>query len=259
MLKIKDYFTVRKLISSRELLISKEEEKELTGKDVSKIKFIYENFEFMWINWSLVKKVSLEQLIIFEKYNYDNLEDVITLLTNNYNIKEFITEILEKYRWSFVPYISRMVKLTYTLDQIKFIIENEMYFYKYHDKFDYYEFVDKVSKLGFDYRKEIVTTCSINFLESIKKLYSIAECNVLIAAKNNIIEFEFSEKEFLDFIMLCHNNKFSAYEIYTIMSLDKVCEYGYPIDFDFIMDEINKGKTKEDILEEQIESLLIYQ
>ena len=258
MLKFKERFFVSKLISYKELLITKEEKKELTVEDVAKIQFIYENFEFKFINWSFIKKFTLSQLQTFLCYQFKKLEDLETLLMNDYNIKEFVTEILQKNRGDFGIYISRMIKLNYKIEQINFIIKNEMYFEKYHDMFDYDEFVEKVSKLGFDHKIELVTNCSINFLEFIRKLYSITECYVLIATKK-IIEFEFSEKELLEFIKLCHSNGFSVYEIYTLMSLDKVCECGFPLDFEFLREEIKKGKDKEKILDEQIENLIRFQ
>ena len=83
-----------------------------------------------------------------------------------------------------------MIKLNYSIDQIKFLLERKMLYNSYNVKYNYYEIFTEYTNLGFDPSQENVILYSTSFLKKIREIYSITECYILtnIKQKNIIIK-----------------------------------------------------------------------
>lgn len=159
-LNFKDLIYVKKLILSGKLLISKKDRKALTEEDVSKLSFINETSADKKIYWRLIKNVSLDEIKKLFIYLTFDLHELNIFLNNGYDIEKFIEEILMVYKDNYSEYIIKMIKLNYTIEQIKFLLENKMLYNTYHCHFDYYEIFDEYTNLGFDPSKKSVISCS---------------------------------------------------------------------------------------------------
>ena len=244
MLNFKERIYVKKLIFSKKLLISKKDREKLTKGDIFKLRFISGISGDEKIYWHFIKNVSLDQMKQLLRYLTFDLNELNIFFSKWYNIQKFIEEILMVYKDSYSRYIIKMIKLNYSIDQIKFLLERKMLYNSYNINYNYYEIFTEYTNLGFDPSQENVILYSTSFLKKIRKIYSITECYILTNIKQK--KYYYKEDEFLNLILLLHDNNFSVYEIFTL------CNIGCDIDIDDIRTELIARKTKDQIFEKYI-------
>lgn len=251
-LSFKDKRFLNKLLKNKTLLDFDNEENNISGVEIEKLRFIVSKFkdEKFDISYEFIKKLSIHEITAFEMYT-ENWFEVERLLKYNYNLKELLSKIVFPYLNA--KAINSMDKVVikqvahncnideinvnehalnygfdnvysilyyskgYTIDQIIFLLDNNMtYAPNYHEIFDYDEILNCF--------KEAKLDCSWYYygyfsLEFIKKLPSYKK----------MFKDEEELKDVLEILLrYCERNNYGRYEqIFNIF-----------VQYEFTIDEI---------------------
>lgn len=249
-LNFKDKRFVNKLLKKGILVDFENEENNISTVEIEKLRFILSKFkdDKFEISYEFVKILSIHKIIAFAmyieewymvekilKYNYDLKEllskivfpylkekastpmdkVIIDQLANSCNIDEIVSnKHAINYEYSKVSYIMYYSE-DYTIDQIIFLLDNNMlYPAYYHDTFDYDEILHIFKEAKLDYTWYYYGYFS---LESIKKLPSYKK----------MFKDEGELKEVLTkLINYCRSNIYTRYE----KIFDIFVEYEFTID-----------------------------
>lgn len=211
MLKLKDRLYLRKLIKFNEVYITKQDKK-ITDEDIKKIRYIRKIDCFANVEVKLLSKISLSQLFeIMGCYGLDWYK-VVRLIEKECNLEEFIYKIVKKYP-NYSDKVSDMIFYGYTIDQMEFLLENNMIYNMYHNEFDYEDIFKRCEEIGIDVTKEYCNGYPIEFLENLRKVGSPEECYELLDETG----FFASTNDCIDICNLLIDKEFKLYEIILVI------------------------------------------
>lgn len=179
MLKLKDRLYVKRLIESGYLYITKQDKENLTDKDVEKVRYVLKKDKFAYITFNYLSRVSFSKLcnlIACYGMKWDCIEKVIY---KGYNLDKFIDKIVKKYP-NYSDNLSDMISCGYTIEQMEFLLKNNMIYDMYHNEFDYENIFKRCQEIGFDVTKEYCNRYPIEFLEILRKVGTPKECYELL-------------------------------------------------------------------------------
>lgn len=179
MLKLKDRLYVKRLIKSGYLYITKQEGENLTDEDIKKIRYVMKEIPVLTIEFSLLSKISssqLSEIVSCYKFHWTQL---CSLIRKGYNLENFIDKIVKKYP-DYSDNVSDMILHGYTIEQMEFLLKNNMIYCMYHNEFDYEDIFKRCQEIGIDVTKEYCNRYPIEFLEILRKVGTPKECYELL-------------------------------------------------------------------------------
>lgn len=147
---------------------------------------------------------TLEHLIFNYEYGWRTIEG---MFYNNYDIKKFVDEIVKKHPNSRRTVREMLIK-NYSIEQIQFLLNNNMYYIEYHDTFDYDIIVKECKNIGYDVTKSYCNDYSIEFLKFLREINTIDECYEILRSR----PWSMSIKEFENLCKFLHDKGFTAFE-----------------------------------------------
>lgn len=281
-LNFKEKRFLNKLLKNGILVDFENEENNISAVEIEKLRFIISKFkdDKFEISYEFIKKLSIHEIIAFEMYT-DKWKNVEGILKDDYDLKELLSKIIFpyliakastpmdkviidqlanacnideivlnehalNYEYSKLYYIMFNSE-GYTIEQIIFLLDNNMiYPTYYHDTFDYDEILNVLKKNKLDY-----TWYSYGYfsLEFIKKLPSYKK----------MFKDEAELKEVLDKLLnYCKSNNYSRYEQifeifvkyeFTIDEITIICAANsQSIRPQFLLPYFKNGGNKDDII-----------
>lgn len=198
MLKLKDKLYVRNLIKKGRLKITEQDKLNLTEEDIKKIYYIEKRTYNYPIKFEVVKQFcflhTLEMLIDFYDIYWYIIEDKFY---KGFNWEKFADKIAIVYLKSVNDisyYLDRMLSKEYSIEQMEFLLKNNMLYSDYHDTFDYDVIFEECKKIGCDVKSKFCNDYPIDFLIYIYNHISVGYCKKILEAKPYSTSFEIYEK-----------------------------------------------------------------